>query len=230
MELRRILEAAAKAADVDKIHITSGRQPGTHGKSIGSTRHNGGRAADLQIVVKGKTQTFTDSKPSKAIEKFIVAAASNGATGIGAGVTYMGNRTVHIGFGRTSSDTTKLVWGEKGKSANAPPWLVKAAKKGWSSPAEFSDTIEKADATQGLNTVIARSGLNLRKGPDLSFGITSVLAPGTVVSVVAFEGADDAWARVDLEGDGFVDGFLFASFLEPVISSLESIEDADEPE
>ena len=64
-ELEVVLQRAGSAAGVGKIFITSGGQPGTTGKSTGSTRHNGGRAADLQLLVNGKVQTFSDSQASR---------------------------------------------------------------------------------------------------------------------------------------------------------------------
>lgn len=133
-ELRAILEAAAQEVGVDLVRITSGGQPGTHGKSIGSSCHDDGRAADLQLEKDGTTKTISDARGGPVFEGFVTAAASFGAIGIGAGVQYMGNRTIHVGFGCTPSDTTKVVWGENGSSANAPQWLRDAAEAGWKAP------------------------------------------------------------------------------------------------
>lgn len=133
-ELEAVLRKAGSAAGVDKIFVTSGGQPGTSGRSTGSTRHNGGRAADLQLFVKGKAQTFSDSQASRTVTKFVTAAAAHGATGIGAGVGYMGPATLHVGFGLNVADRSKITWGAQGRSANAPAWLVKAAEEGWNNP------------------------------------------------------------------------------------------------
>ncbi len=133
-ELEVVLQRAGSAAGVDKIFITSGGQPGTTGKSTDSTRHNGGRAADLQLLVNGKVQTFSDSQASRTVTKFVTAAAAHGATGIGAGVGYMGPATLHIGFGLNVADRSKLTWGAQGRSANAPAWLRQAADAGWNNP------------------------------------------------------------------------------------------------
>ncbi|EHK52275.1 glucosaminidase domain-containing protein [Allomesorhizobium alhagi] len=133
-ELEAVLQKAGLASGVDVVLVTSGGQPGSSGRSKGSTRHNGGRAADLQLMVKGKAQTFTDDRPSPTIAKFIIAAAAYGATGIGAGVNYMGRATLHVGFGLNPNDRSKLTWGAKGRSVNAPLWLKKAADEGWNSP------------------------------------------------------------------------------------------------
>ena len=63
--------------------------------------------------------------------------------------------------------------------------------------------------------MVARDGLHLRSGPRLEFGIVTTVPNGTVVTVDGFDGASNDWARVDLEGDGLVDGHMFAAFLRP---------------
>ncbi|USJ27581.1 glucosaminidase domain-containing protein [Ensifer adhaerens] len=133
-ELEAVLKKAGSAAGIDTIFVTSGGQPGTTGRTTGSTRHNGGRAADLQLSVNGKIQTFTDDEAARTVEKFVTAAAAHGATGIGAGVDYMGPATLHVGFGLNPGDRSKITWGAKGKAANAPAWLVRAANEGWNTP------------------------------------------------------------------------------------------------
>src|SRR5688572_16521060 len=82
-ELERILERAADAAGVDVVRVTSGGQPGSTGRRTGSTRHDGGRAADLQLIKNGRTLTFTDHDGGPSVEGFVTAAAAFGATGIG---------------------------------------------------------------------------------------------------------------------------------------------------
>ena len=44
----------------------------------------------------------------------------------------MGPQRLHVGFGNGPQDTTQVVWGEGGASANAPNWLRDAAQLGWS--------------------------------------------------------------------------------------------------
>jgi hypothetical protein len=53
-------------AGVDTIQINSGGQDavGEGNRRTGSTRHDRGRAADLQCVVEGTTLTFTDQSGS----------------------------------------------------------------------------------------------------------------------------------------------------------------------
>jgi hypothetical protein len=227
--LRRVLERAADSAGVDVVRVTSGSQPGTTGRSTGSTRHNNGRAADLQLVVGGRTLEFTDEDGGSTVVAFVTAAAANGASGIGAGVGYMGPRTLHVGFGTSPADRSRLVWGRGGRSANAPAWLREAAERGWATPDPDTDVVA-APRSLGRYVVIARGGLQLRKGPGLGFGITRTLETETEVTVLAFDGSDREWARVDLEGDGFVDGHLFAAFMKPVdVGELnEEVEEPDE--
>ena len=228
-ELKSILKKAAEAAGVDVVFVTSGGQPGSTGQSTGSTRHNGGRAADLQLIKNGQTQTFTDLDGGPVFEAFVTAAAARGAIGIGAGVGYMGNKTIHVGFGLTPADTTKIVWGADGKSANAPAWLRTAAKAGWDHPVPLNAPVTLVVSHAGRSVVIARDGLRLRSGPGLGFGVISTLASGATVTVLDRAGADDEWARVDLQGDGLADGFVFAAFLAPTNSGDAGDEQAEEP-
>ena len=61
--------------------------------------------------------------------------------------------------------------------------------------------------------VIARSGLRLREGPGTDFDVVGSLQFGQIVFVKSIT---DQWARVDVEGDGQVDGFASAGFMEKV--------------
>lgn len=61
--------------------------------------------------------------------------------------------------------------------------------------------------------VIARNGLRLREGPGTQFEIVGALRSGQVVFVRSIS---DGFAQVDVEGDGQVDGFASAGFLERV--------------
>ena len=125
--LRAVLLSAAKSSGVDLVKVTSGGQcrKGSCTKRTGSTRHDDGQAADLQLVVGGRTLIFTSSGDLGTFKKFVTAAARAGATGLGAGVDYMGAETIHVGFG------AKAVWGAGGKVANAPEWIRGAAQAGW---------------------------------------------------------------------------------------------------
>ncbi len=230
-ELKAVLERAAAAAGVDTVRITSGGQDalGQGTRRTGSTRHDRGRAADLQLVAGGTTRTFTDATADPVVLAFVTAAAAAGATGIGAGVTYMGNRTIHVGFGTSVTDRTKLTWGAGGAAANAPRWLRDAAAAGWAAPGPVIRGGPPSIQRPGQFQVIARSGLKLRGGPGTNFDSEQTLPLGTELSVVEISSVDPSWVAVDLQGDGFRDGFVFASFLAPVDADTDS-EGANEPD
>jgi hypothetical protein len=61
--------------------------------------------------------------------------------------------------------------------------------------------------------VVARAGLRLREGPGAQFEIIGRLPFGQTVFVMS---VTEGWARVDVEGDGQIDGFASAGFLEPI--------------
>jgi hypothetical protein len=67
--------------------------------------------------------------------------------------------------------------------------------------------------------VIARSGLKLRGGPGTNFDSETMLPAGTELNVVQVSSVNPAWARVNLEGDDLLDGYVFAAFLAPVGAS-----------
>jgi len=133
-ELVAILDAAARAAGVDRVVVGSGGQPAAPGTPRkGSTRHDNGRAADFKLYQGGKVLTFTDTLAPPAVVRFITECARLGANGIGASVKYMGPETFHVGFGLSPSDHSHVVWGgAKATSAGAPKWLRDACVAGWS--------------------------------------------------------------------------------------------------
>lgn len=216
-QLRELLDGAADATGVEKVVIVSGGQTSNHAPNLegvvggwtGSHRHDNGGAADIELVKGGNTLSFTDTDGSQVAE-FVTAAAARGAIGIGAGVNYMGPKRIHVGFGNSPSDHQKLTWGAAGASANAPAWLRTAATEGWNHPVAAHLALAVSIPTSGLSIVKARGGLWLRKGPGLGFDRVKLLDEGTKLTVL---GLDGEWARVDLEGDGRIDGHVFAAFL-----------------
>jgi hypothetical protein len=228
-QLRSLLNAAADATGIQKIVITSGGQSSNHDPATykkvcgwtGSRRHDNGRAADLQLIKNGKTLTFSNTDGSQVAD-FVTACAARGATGIGAATDYMGPRTIHVGFGKSINDNVKLTWGKDGASANAPNWLKKAAEKGWDNPVPQGAPMPESTPAAVPSVVMARDGLWLRRGPGLGFDRAMLLAAGTPVTVL---GHDGDWARIDLQGDGLIDGHVFAAFL-----SANALRDSDEGE
>ncbi|WP_275791463.1 SH3 domain-containing protein [Pararhizobium gei] len=73
------------------------------------------------------------------------------------------------------------------------------------------------------STVNARDGLWLRRGPGLAFDRARLLEAGTSLTIL---GLDGEWARVDLQGDGLIDGYVFAAFLG--MSAMEHLDEGDE--
>lgn len=82
----------------------------------------------------------------------------------------------------------------------------------------------------GRYVVIARSGLKLRGGPGTGFGSERTLPAGTELNVVPGTEGDTTWVRVDIEGDGLLDGYVFASFLAPLDVPDGSADSEDVPE
>lgn len=230
-KLKTLLLKAGEAAGVDAIVITSGGQPGTTGRSVGSHRHDGGNAADFHFVKNGRTLNFTRADDLAIFVEFVKAAAAGGATGIGAGVGYMGPETIHVGYGDVA------VWGEGGKSVNAPNWLRQAfaagrqqgsatpAGGGRAAPVQPPPQPDPPQVNEKRHFVIARDGVKLRSRPENDSDVFRTLPAGTELIVVATEGEGDAWSLVDLEGDGLVDGYVFSSFLTPADIAEDEEED-----
>ena len=162
-ELREVLVEAAQAAGIDTVLVTSGGQPGSSGRSTGSTRHNQGRAADLQLQKGGRSLDFTNSADRGIVEEFVAAAAAYGANGIGAGVDYMGPKTLHVGFGTTPQDHRQIVWGAQGSSANAPAWLREAANRGWNRPPDMEHEPQFDTPEEGGYPVLSGTLKQLRQ-------------------------------------------------------------------
>ena len=119
--LLSVLEKAAAAAGVI-VRVQSGGQPAEGGKRTGSTRHDRGMAADIDLYSGDRKLTPRNSEDLQIFKKFVAAASAAGATGIGAGEDYMskdGSR-IHVGFG------SQALWGAGGSGKNAADWLREA--------------------------------------------------------------------------------------------------------
>ncbi len=206
--LKQILSFAGSVAGIDEVRVESGGQCaiGTCNKRVGSTRHDLGNAADLDLIKNGRVLKFTDPNDLSFFEAFVEAAASFGATGIGGDVGYMGPTRIHVGFG------SRATWGGNNGTGVAPNWLINAATKGWNNPLPFPNSPNGSS----LFSVNVRNGLNLRSGPSQDFRVIRTLSTGMIVTILDFDGTNQEWAQVDLEGDGVSDGYVFRSFLKPV--------------
>ncbi len=78
-------------------------------------------------------------------------------------------------------------------------------------------TTPRGEGSVALFKVGARTRLNLRAGPGENYGIITSLPNGTLLVGREREGQ---WMKVDLEGDGSIDGYMFSRFLEPVSGGL----------
>ncbi len=215
--LATLLKSAAARAGIDRIVIYSGGQPGTTGRSTGTARHNAGNAADLRLYVGGRVQRFSNDDAPQTIKDFVTEAASLGATGIGAATDYMGPTSLHVGYG-----IPRIVWGRNGRRANAPDWLVEAFDAAAEAAAE-------AGTIAQYYTVVARKGAPMRAGPGSEYHTVGTIDPDTLVSVLALDGPNGDWARIDLIGDGYVDGHMHISTLSPAASALaaDHVEDVE---
>jgi len=81
------------------------------------------------------------------------------------------------------------------------------------SPLQPIATAHAAPASTGGGSrfrTTASSGLRLREGPGMQFGVIRVLPPNTALTVL---GAQDSWSIVDVDGDGLAEGAVATAFL-----------------
>lgn len=102
--------------------VFSGGQPtiGTSPNRVGSTRHDGGGAADLFFYQNGQRLDWANPAHVPIFQEVVRRGRQAGLTGFGAGPGYMQPGSMHIGFGAPA------VWGADGKGVNAPDWLREA--------------------------------------------------------------------------------------------------------
>tara|TARA_B100001173_G_scaffold74660_1_gene63606 strand:+ start:4700 stop:7480 length:2781 start_codon:yes stop_codon:yes gene_type:complete len=129
-DLNSILSQAGAAAGVNVI-VESGGQPakGTSPRRTGSTRHDNGHAADVQLALSnGRILSLNNPADVPIIQNFIKETKRFGATGIGAGNGYMGDNTFHIDNASAYGQGSAGYWGghyDNGtyRARNAPRWL-----------------------------------------------------------------------------------------------------------
>jgi peptidoglycan hydrolase-like protein with peptidoglycan-binding domain len=84
-------------------------------------------AADIRLYQDGRLLSFTRADDRDIISAFVSSAVAAGATGIGAGIGYMGPAGLHVGFGPHGvMGGPVMVWGAGGHRINAPDWLTAA--------------------------------------------------------------------------------------------------------
>jgi hypothetical protein len=97
---RRILLTASRQVGL-RVYVFSGGQPLQGQNRTGTHRHDLGGAADLYLVdpVTDHILDMRDPDDRVCMASFIQASVTAGATGVGAGLGYMGAHAIHIGGG-----------------------------------------------------------------------------------------------------------------------------------
>ena len=136
-DLFNLLSAVGEELDV-YIEVGSGGQTSERDPKLknvaggwtGSHRHDEGGAADIKVFKVDEDGNkhylnFTDPTDQKVWSDVVRLTKAGGATGFGAGTGYMGNETVHVGYGK------EAVWNPSGP---VPDWLTSAVKAGKATP------------------------------------------------------------------------------------------------
>lgn len=105
-----------------EVEVFSGGQgpAGSGDARTGSTRHDHGNAADVFFHRNGRRLSWENPSDVPVLQEIVRRGRAAGLTGFGAGPGYMTPGSMHIGFGAPA------VWGDGGRSANAPDWLREA--------------------------------------------------------------------------------------------------------
>lgn len=201
-DLYNLLSAVGDELDV-YFEIGSGGQssdhdPKTKGKEwTGSHRHDDGGAADTKIykLENGEKRylDWTDPNDQAVWSDVVRLSKAGGATGFGAGTNYMGNQTVHIGYGKPAT------WGTVKKGGPPPPdWLVSSVKAGETTPplnipnvASQMDTTQTAPAPMPGRPAALGSSRSVRS-LGASFGDTGSAAD-SVTPRLGWENNQQSW-------------------------------------
>ncbi len=109
------------------IHSGGQAGRGSGGRRVkgSSIRHDHGGAADLKFrKPDGTFLSMNNPADREVMGNIVTDMTRRGWSGVGAGNSYMGPHTMHIGGG------TPGAWGAGGKSVNAPAWLNAAHARG----------------------------------------------------------------------------------------------------
>jgi len=136
--LLRILETAAREAGVKVIVYSAGQVPVSRGGRNSNpgrnrygktTRHDDGWAADIELYINGRQLRHRNSADVGIFTTFVQAARRAGATGFGAGNSYMGSGSnIHIDNAarRPNNPVAGGLWGDNFRRAGTARWLVAA--------------------------------------------------------------------------------------------------------
>ena len=111
-----------KDMGIQMVVYSGGQDAKGHGdRRTGSTRHDGGNAADAYFVdmKTGEVLDWSDPKNRTKFQEIFYRGYQNGVKGWGAHSEYMGTKNVHLGYGAPA------VWGKGGKGLPAD-WLWEA--------------------------------------------------------------------------------------------------------
>lgn len=174
-ELEALLSAVAAETGVT-FKVTSGGQfaegkgPRVKGSSV---RHDDGGAADVEAYdANGNAINFTTPEGRATWAQIVSLARASGATGIGAGVDYMGPTTVHIGFGKPA------VWSSKTSGQPVEDWLRTAYDRGGKIPP--------------LNIPDVASLTDTQRTPPTPMPLPSFMRPAASLSKTLGTGIPDA--------------------------------------
>lgn len=125
--LLNVLRAAAQSTRLDVVIFSGGQDPqGTpNGRRTGSVRHDNGWGADVWIYNEGRQLSANRASDVPLMQSFVAACASNGATGIGVGTSYMGGVGIHVdmAYGRNPGTNPCRYWGNGHSPNGAVAWL-----------------------------------------------------------------------------------------------------------
>jgi hypothetical protein len=129
--LRNVLNRAAAKCGLSEVQVYSGGQDaiGRGKRRTGSTRHDNGWAADVDIFVNGKIQSSDNTVGREKIAEFISHCVSLGARGIGHATkkgVYMGPTRTHIDL----HGPNLAIWSHVKRGKPKDPWVVAAANRG----------------------------------------------------------------------------------------------------
>lgn len=184
-ELEAVLSYAEQQTGVTASVWSGGQSPnhraGQKGDGgVGSTRHNAGNAADVDLYYNGRKLDERNLDDRALIAQFMANAAAAGATGFGGSVNgdYMGYGRFHVGFGRQE---TGNIFAERPGVYRGPEWLREAVTNaGPQKQAALLQSLgyEHADPTQAVRQFQRDNGLAVDGivGPDTRRAILQSLA------------------------------------------------------
>lgn len=167
--LEELLSNAAKATGVDRVIITSGKQPGTEGGRTGSKRHDTGMAADLKLEVGGKILVSSNKSNREILAKFVSIAAAMGIRAGGMSPGYMGESVMHLDTLGQCLDKIKGIYDASVISTwKSQSWFVDAITSpadGYSPSSSYSSS---SNTITKLDEIALESGLAVPKGSKSS--------------------------------------------------------------